>query len=217
MRLRAAFLALAFCFVAFPIRADTLGWSFTYTCESCGPYVNQQGMPVDTGGTQADLFVEAGGRLTTTDTPVNGALTITGITGTRTTNWYIGYQYPAETNSITGLIPPDPTNPFGLTIAPDNLLYLHGNPIIDISGFAFTLDCSDCGDYGLQPPGIVQIAGQGPNAYSELGTTGYYSGDSSFGVGLVPATTPEPSTFVLFGMTGCATVFYRLRRALRFD
>ncbi len=211
MRLRSAFLALAFCFVTAPVRADTFHWDFTQMCNLCGPFVNQQGMPVDTGGRPAQLFVQSGGTLTTTDTPVNGALTITGITGTRTTNWYMGnYLYPSETDSITGLIPADPTNPLVLTIAPDNLLYPNGNPVIDRSGFAFTLNCSDCGDYdGL---GIVQIAGQFPDTYAELGMSGIGSGFTSFT--LTPtAATPEPATFVLFGIAGFIAVFYRRRRA----
>lgn len=147
MRLRTTFLTLAFCFATVSVRADTFDWSFTVACNLCGPFVNQQGMPVDNGGSAATLFIDAGGTLTTTDTPVNGALTITGITGMRTTNWYMGqYLYPSETDTITGLIPPDPTNPLGLTTANDNLLYPNGNPVVDSSGFAFTMNCGNCGE-----------------------------------------------------------------------
>jgi hypothetical protein len=211
MRLRAALFALAF-FATFQVRADTFRWSFNVSCYLCGPFVNQQGMPVNTGGVPATLFIAAGGTLTTTDTPVNGALTITGITGARTANWYMGqYLLPSETDTITGLIPPDPSNPLGLTTATDNLLYPKGNPFIDHSGFAFTMNCIYCGDYG--PSGIVQITGQSPGVYSELGATGVYSGPTSFTLTPAPAT-PEPSTFVLFGIAGFVAVLCRFTRKM---
>lgn len=169
---------------------------------------------MNNGGSPANLFVYAGGTLTTTDTPVNGALTITGITGTRTTNWYMGvYLHPAETDTITGLIPPDPSNPLGLTTPTDNLLYPNRNPVINGGGFAFTLNCQYCGDYGIAPAGIVQISGQGPGDYTELGSSGINVGTSLFT--LTPAAaTPEPAPFVFFGLAGFAAVLYRsgLRR-----
>ncbi len=161
MRLRAVFLAFAFCVGTVAVRADSFHWSFSVQCGHCGPFVNGAGMPVNFGGEAVTLFVQEGGVLTTTDVPVNGALTITGISGTRTTNWYAGYYlYPAETNSITGLIPADPTNPLGLTLPTDNLLYPNGNPLIDSHGFAFTLNCTYCGDYG--PGGSFKSVGKVP-------------------------------------------------------
>ena len=208
MRLRSALLTLSFCFVSAQARADTFDWSFDVNCYLCGPFVNQQGVPVNNGGSPATLFVDAGGTLTTTDTPVNGALTITGITGSRTTNWYMGqYLHPPETDTITGLIPPDPSNPLQLTTPNDNLLYPNRNPLLDGGGFAFTLNCGNCGDYGF--PGIVQISGQFPDSYTELGSTGLNAGTSLFT--LVP--TPEPSTFFICGIAGLVAVLYRFRCA----
>ena len=213
MRLRATFLALAFCFMTVQVRADSFLWSFNVTCYNCGPFVNQQGMPVNDGGEAATLFIDAGGTLTTTDTPVNGALTITGITGSRTTDWYMGqYLNPPETDTITGLIPPDPSNPLGLATATDNLLYPNGNPLIDAEGFAFTLNCADCGDYGRSPSGVVQITGQGPGSYYESGFTGLRAEPNSFTLTRV-AAIPEPSPLVLLGMAGFVAVLYRFRLA----
>ncbi len=203
MRLRAAFLVVGFCALSIPGYADTFDWSYSINCYLCGPFVNQQGMPVDTGGSPATLFNQAGGTMTTTNTAVNGALTITGITGTRTTNWYMGqYLHPPETDTITGLIPPDPTNPSGLTIATDNLLYPNGDPHLDYRGFAYTIACPTCAGGGIVGP--IQITGQGPGSYAELGTNGLV-GQSSFTLTAVP----EPTTFAFLGIAGFALLLYR--------
>ena len=205
MSLRTAFIALAFCFVSAQLRANTFQWSFTDTCYACGPFVNQQGVPVNNGGVPANLFVDAGGTLTTTDTLVNGALTITGIKCARVTNCTIvGYLDPAITEPITGLIPPDPGYPLHLVTPNDNLLYPNQNSVLDSYGFAFTVY------YGYSI--ADQIACPYPGSCIELGPLNLSGQNTSFTL-TAAAATPEPSTFVLFGMAGFVAVLYRFRCA----
>lgn len=196
---RTIFLVLTFCFLTFQARADTFTFSYSIQCGNCGPFI---------GNSPTELLTSASGVLTTTNTPVNGALTITGITGTRTSNWFGApptYLNVPETDTITGLFPSDPSNPYQLEPFPDNLLFPNGNPVIDSTGFAYLLSCVNCQHYG----DYAQIASNGPKLYSEVGPSGFI-GVNSFTLTPV-AATPEPSTFVLFGIGAFALFLCRIR------
>ncbi len=82
--------------------ADTFDFSYGFVCGDCG----------SNGVDKVDLFTSASGVLTTTSSQVNGALLITGITGHRTTNYFLNNDPSSPiTSTITGLVPPDPSNP----------------------------------------------------------------------------------------------------------
>ena len=95
---RATVFVAAFGFLALQTRADTFDFSYSgsvYNADSHG----------------LTLYTYASGVLTTTDTEVNGALLITGITGSRTTNYYMGHILDTpESDTITGLFPPGAPN-----------------------------------------------------------------------------------------------------------
>ena len=196
--------------VASCAKPDTFDRSYNITCGLCGPFVDAQGNPVNTDGTPATLFVLASGTFTTTNVPVNGALTILAVTGTRTTNWFMGtYLHPAETDTIGTLLPIDPTNPYGLVIPPDNLLYPNGPNYLDTSGIAFTMICQGCGTYGFA--NIVQIASASATLVAELGFSGLQSAPASFT--LTPV--PEPATFVLLLLVAIPPALVSLQRRKR--
>ena len=187
-------------------KPDTFDWSYNKFCFLCGPFVDAQGNPVNTDGTPATLFVQASGIFITTNAAANGALTILSVTGTRTTNWFMGtYLHPAETDTIGTLLPVDPTNPHGLVIPPDNLLYPNGPNYLDTSGIAFTMICQECGTYGAA--NIVQIASASATSVAELGPTGL-SAPGSFT--LTPV--PEPATFVLLLLVAIPPIMVSLHR-----
>lgn len=189
-------------------RPDSFDWSYNRTCSLCGPFVDAQGNPVNNGGTPATLFVQASGTFTTTDTPVNGALTILAVTGTRTTNWFMGtYLHPAETDTIGTLLPVDPSNPHGLVIPPDNLLYPNGPNYLDLYGVAFTMRCDFCGTYYPSGSIVQMVSGTSAASALELGTSGL-GGTGSFT--LTPV--PEPATFVLLLLAAIPLAILSLQR-----
>ncbi|MDQ2840639.1 MAG: hypothetical protein M3Y72_06290 [Acidobacteriota bacterium] len=179
-------LALAIGFFALPACADTFDFSYSTTVYSAGP--NGQ-----------TLFTSASGILTTTNTEVNGAVLITGITGSRTTNFYMGQFFdPAETDQIVGLaVPQFPV------IQPDNLLYPNSSAYLDFNGFAYKLNCYYCGSY---EGGFVQAAGFGGNYY-ELGPTALVGGTSTFT--LTPI--PEPKPFAILAIAGLVAIVCKAR------
>ena len=189
------------------IKADTFKWSYNSNCLLCGPFVDANGNPVNNGGTPATLFVLASGTFTTTNTPVNGALTILAVTGTRTTNWFMNtYLHPAETDKIGMLLPVDPTNPYNLAVPPDNLLYPNGPNFLDVNGVAFTMNCGACGTYGFA--NIVQLVSASVLGVSELGPTDVNGSPGYFTLTL----TPEPATLLLLLPPAILTIVVRLRR-----
>jgi hypothetical protein len=116
----------------------------------------------------------ASGVLTTSDTPVGNAYTITGISGTRTFN--------GVTNTITGLLAPDS---FG---GNDNLLRVEA-PWLTGLGVSFTLD----GDNNGRGENRVNVFFDGsPFAHRHTEFNGVV-GWGSFAV----TPVPEPSTELL--------------------
>lgn len=185
---------MAFGLLALHARADTFDFSFSVICEHCGPFV---------GSVPANLTTDISGVFRTTNTEVNGALTIIGITGSRTTNWYLGnYLDPPVTSTITGLIPPDPTNPYGLVVVPDNLIYPNRNPYLDGKGFAYTLGCCNGPDVG-------QIVSDGPGNYVDLGPSSLNAANTFT---LTPV--PEPTySLAFFLIAAASTLVYILNRS----
>ena len=186
---RATVFVAAFGFLALQTRADTFDFSYSgsvYNADSHG----------------LTLYTYASGVLTTTDTEVNGALLITGITGSRTTNYYMGHILDTpESNTITGLFPPGAPN---LNPGPpwDNLLYPNSSTLLDGQGFAYMLNCTQCGSNGY---GFVQVAGFN-GAYFELGSASLNSGDVFT---ITPA--PEPKPFTTFTIVAFAAILYKVR------
>lgn len=195
--LRATFLVAVFGFFSLQVRADEFAFSYYKDVFLAGPE-------------KQTLFVSASGVLTTTNTEVDGALTITGITGTRTTNWFMGsYLNPPETDTITGVLPvgflPSP--------GPDNLLYPNNSSAyIDDLGFAYSLKCSaECGS--LPGDDAWVVSGASPGSYTELGEFGLGGGGNRSGFTLV--AIPEPKSVALLVVAMFGVLLYRLRLAWR--
>jgi hypothetical protein len=118
------------------------------------------------------------------------------------------YLHPAETDTIGALLPVDPTNPHGLVIPPDNLLYSNGPDYLDPMGIAFTMICQECGSYGSA--NIVQIVSASATSVTELGFSGLPGPGnlSSFTL----TSVPEPATFVLLLLAAIPLAIVSLRR-----
>ncbi len=187
---RKALFSAAFIFLVSQARADTFDWAYSLTASPPEPQDPQ-------------LFVNASGVLTTTNKEVNGALLVTGISGSRTTNWYgfpTGtYLNPPQTDEIVSLVPA------GVIpgLAPDNLVYPDGSSVIDHFGIGYQLNCTYCGSMGAG--GIVQVANDF-GTYFERGESGLSQASGSFT--LTPVPVPEPAPVTLFSVMGFAAILY---------
>ena len=182
---RPIFPIMALGLLALPAYADTFDFSYDFISYNAGP-------------DRQNLEASASGVLTTTNTEVDGALLITGIAGSRTTNWYTNvFLNPPQTNTITSLLPPGTPIPEQPITNWDNLLYPNSSSLLDGHGFAFMLNCVDCGSY---QGGVVQVAGF-DGTYFELGTASQLGGNFT----LTPV--PEPNTFLILALALPAVLF----------
>lgn len=193
--LRAIFLVAVVGFFSLQVRADEFAFTYYKDVFLAGP-------------AEQTLFVSASGVLTTTNTEISRALTITGITGTRTTNWFMGFFLsPPQTDTITALLP------VGLLPSPgtDNLLYPNSSSAyIDSQGFAYSLKCSaECGSLPGDEAWVV--SGASPGSYTELGEFGLGGGGNRSGFILV--AIPEPKSVALLAVAMFGVLLYRLRLA----
>lgn len=138
-------------------------------------------------------YVTASGTLTTTDTLVHGAYTITGITGSRTLALDGVGNF---TQKITGILNPD------TAYGADNLLY-PSSPYIDSSGFTYTLAGGIGGDDFSGDVNLEYFANSG--LYSEP-LEGFEPGKLTI---QAVDSVPEPASLSLFGMALLALVAAR--------
>jgi hypothetical protein len=126
-------------------------------------------------------YVTASGVLTTSDTLINGAYAITGITGSRS---FTFDGFGTTIQAITGLLSPD------YAYGADNLLYPSA-PYLDSSGITYTL----AGGYGGDDfSGDVNLA-YFNGAYQEP-----LEGFGGASLTVTPATNvPEPGSLALLG------------------
>jgi hypothetical protein len=153
--------------------------------------------------------VTASGTLLTTDVldPVTNAYTVTGITGTRTTD----LAGDIETANIVGLLVDPATR--GLNATYPNLLYPNG--MLNLDGLFFIID----------PPTMADLYGAVNVYFDGYGFTEFSPGvgDGTFSVSLDrgstndPTASPEPATLgfvfgaiVIFGIWRSKSGIYRV-------
>ena len=143
----------------------------------------------------SNFGIFASGVLTTADTQVNGAYSITGITGSRT----VTFGSSQLTQTITGLLYPD------TAYGAKNLLYVD-SPYLDDSGFTYTLEGGFGGD---DFQGDVNFAYFNGAYYEPI------EGPGAGSLTLTPASAvPEPTSWGLLAGGGLAILgLYRYRRS----
>ena len=139
--------------------------------------------------------VSASGTLTTTDTPINGAYTITGITGSRTVSFE---GTPDATQAITGLLQPDTA--YGST----DLLYTDA-PYLDDSGFTYTLQSGSVGDDFNGDVNFSYFNGAYQEPIEGLAHSGSFTLTSA-------SDTPEPASFGLLASAVLAALGFCITR-----
>lgn len=117
------------------------------------------------------------GTLTVQATGTAGVYQILSVTGTQ--DIYVGGT--PDVTSITGILSPDPV------YQADNLLYLNGGPLLDDTGFSFTVDGP-----GADFNGDVNIAYSNSAYYTPYELIG---GPGTFTV--TPTDVPEPASLPL--------------------
>lgn len=175
------FSALSFC-TLFPVaaNADTFDLSFVF------------------GDVNNDATVTSA-VLTTTDTEVGGAYTITGITGTY--SLYLGGTLDVSRN-IAGLFVPD------TSYSADDLLYMNGGPYLDVAGLTFTLQGGAYG--GDDFLGDVNIYYYNGAYYEPIEIT---TAPGTLTVTPASSAVPEPASFGFAAIAFAVFVFRRYRRA----
>ncbi len=173
--------ALSFC-TLFPVAANAGTFDFSFVF-----------------GDVTNVATVTSAVLTTTDTPVGGAYTITGITGSY--DFYIAGTVNVS-RQIAGLLIPD------TSYSADDLLYLNGGPHLDVSGLTFTLAGGAYG--GDDFLGDVNI-------YYDSYNKGYYepieiaTGPGTLTVTPASSSAPEPASFSLAALAGLTVLGFRRR------
>ncbi len=140
--------------------------------------------------------------LTTTDTPVGGAYTITGITGSY--DFYIGGALDVS-RSIAGLFIPD------TSYSADDLLYLNGGPYLDISGLTFTLAGGKYGGDDFDGHVNIYYSSENKGYYEPIEIT---SNPGTLTVSPASSAVPEPASFGLAALAGLG-IFGSRRRLFK--
>ncbi len=142
-----------------------------------------------------NIGVITSGILTTTDSPVNGAYTITGIMGSRTVI-FEGVAEAAQT--ITRLLQPD------TSYGANDLLYIDA-PYLDDSGFTYTLQSGSRGDDFSGDVNFAYFNGAYQEPIEGLAPGGNFTLTAM-------SDTPEPASFGLMaGAVLAAMGFYAIR------
>ena len=141
----------------------------------------------------SDFGLTETGALTVQATNTAGIFQILSVTGTE--DLYIGGT--PSVNAITGILSPDPV------YQADNLLYLTGGPLLDDSGFSFTVDGPGADFHG--DVNIAYVNGKYVTPYELIGGSGTFS--------VTPTGVPEPGSLPLAAGGFVLTAALGLRKA----